>query len=49
LVIENVPTVACPHCGETYLTAETLHELDRIKMHRKAFARHRRVPVATFA
>lgn len=28
LVIENVPVISCPHCGESYLTAETLHELD---------------------
>ena len=31
LVIENVPVVVCLHCGESYLTAETLHELKRIK------------------
>ncbi|TEU17044.1 MAG: YgiT-type zinc finger protein, partial [Anaerolineales bacterium] len=23
LVIENIPLVSCPHCGESYLTAET--------------------------
>ena len=28
-VIENVPIVSCPHCGESYLTAETLHEIER--------------------
>ena len=22
LVIENVPVVSCPHCGESYLTGE---------------------------
>jgi len=49
LVIENVPTVVCPHCGESYLTAETMHEIARIKMHRKAFAVERPVPVAEFA
>ncbi len=27
LVIENVPVVLCPHCGESYLEAETLHEV----------------------
>ena len=48
LVIENVPVVVCPHCGGTYLTADTLHELERIKIHRRAFARARAVPVATF-
>lgn len=49
LVIENVPVVSCPHCGESYLTAETLHEIERIKLHRQSFAEPRSVPVATFA
>jgi len=48
LVIENVPVVSCPHCGESYLTAETLHEIERIKLHRKSFAASRRVSVAEF-
>ncbi|MEK6776749.1 MAG: type II toxin-antitoxin system MqsA family antitoxin, partial [bacterium] len=30
LVVENVPVVTCPHCGESYLEAETLHEIERI-------------------
>lgn len=38
LVIENVPVISCPHCGESYLTAETLHEIERIKLHRQSFA-----------
>jgi len=29
LVIEKVPAVTCPHCGGSYLTAETLHESRR--------------------
>ncbi|MBW7920420.1 MAG: type II toxin-antitoxin system MqsA family antitoxin, partial [Anaerolineales bacterium] len=29
LIIENVPVVVCPNCGESYLTAETLHEIER--------------------
>lgn len=49
LVIENVPIVVCPRCGESYLTAETLHELERIKLHRRSFAKQRNVAVATFA
>lgn len=49
LVIENVPIVNCPHCGESYMTAETNHEIERIKMHRKEFAEERPVPVAKFA
>ena len=48
LVIENVPVVSCPHCGESYLTAETLHEIERIKLHRQSFAQERPVPVAAF-
>ncbi len=48
LVIENVPIVSCPHCGESYLTAETLHEIERIKLHRQSFATERPVAVAAF-
>jgi YgiT-type zinc finger domain-containing protein len=48
LIIENVPVISCPHCGESYLTAETLHEIERIKLHRQNFAQERLVPVAIF-
>jgi YgiT-type zinc finger domain-containing protein len=48
-VIENVPVVSCPHCGESYLTAQTLHEIERIKLHRQSFAVERPVLVAEFA
>lgn len=48
LVIESVPVVSCPHCGESYLTANTLHEIERIKLHRQSFAEPRSVPVAVF-
>jgi YgiT-type zinc finger domain-containing protein len=48
LLIENVPVISCPHCGESYLTATTLHEIERIKTHRKAIAVERFVEVATF-
>ncbi len=49
LVIENVPIVSCPHCGESYMTADTMHEIERIKLHRKSFAVERTVPVAEYA
>jgi YgiT-type zinc finger domain-containing protein len=50
LLIENVPVVVCPHCGESYLTAETLHEIERIKVqHRRSLAKPRNVAVASFA
>jgi YgiT-type zinc finger domain-containing protein len=49
LVIENVPIMVCPHCGASYLEAKTLHEIERIKLHRKSFAKQRPLDVATFA
>ena len=49
LVIENIPMINCPHCGESYFTADTLHEIERIKLHRKNFAFERPVEVARFA
>lgn len=49
LVIEDVPVVVCPSCGESYLTAETLHEIERIKLHRRSLAKPKSVAVAQFA
>lgn len=49
LVIENVPVIVCPHCGASYLEAKTLHELERIKLHRKSFAKQKSLDVAAFA
>lgn len=48
LIIENIPMVSCSRCGECYFTAETLHEIERIKLHRKNFAVERPVEVASF-
>lgn len=49
LVIENVPIISCPHCGESYLTAQTLREIENIKRNRTNVAVERPVPVAVFA
>lgn len=49
LVIENVPVLVCPYCGASYLEARTLHEIARIKLHRKSFAKPQPLDVATFA
>jgi YgiT-type zinc finger domain-containing protein len=46
LVIENVPVVSCTACGESYLTAEVLLEIERIKRDRRVLAKSRRVAVA---
>jgi len=48
IVIENVPIISCPNCGASYLTSETLHELERIKSHRRS-ASKRSIPVAKYA
>ena len=48
VLIRNIPTVSCSHCGETYLTAATLHELERIKTNRRTRAVKRRIAVAEF-
>lgn len=49
LVIENIPLVSCPNCGESYFTAATLHEIERIKLNRRSIAVQRPVKVASFA
>jgi hypothetical protein len=39
---------SCPSCGESYFTAQTMHELERIKTLRKSVAKPRNVAVALF-
>jgi YgiT-type zinc finger domain-containing protein len=48
LVVENIPMWSCPSCGESYFSAQTLHEIERIKALRKSVAKSRPVPVAAF-
>ena len=49
LIIENIPIISCPHCGESFLTAETLHKIEEIKRNRQSLAIERPVEVASFA
>jgi YgiT-type zinc finger domain-containing protein len=49
LVVEDVPVESCPHCGESYLTADTLHEIERIKLHRRRLAKKRSIATVKFA
>lgn len=49
LVVDNVPVVSCSHCGESYLEAEALHKIERLKLHKKSFAVKRSVPVVEYA
>lgn len=48
LLIQNVPMVDCPNCGEAYFTAETLHEVERLKRQRLARAVERPVEVLSY-
>jgi YgiT-type zinc finger domain-containing protein len=48
LVIENIPMWSCPGCGESYFTAQTIHEIERITALRKSVAKARSVAVAAF-
>ena len=47
-LIEGVPLVRCPNCGESYLTAETLKEIERIRKQWRKLAVEKRVRVAKF-
>jgi hypothetical protein len=42
------PRVRCPHCGESYLTAATLKEIDHIRKRWRKLAVEKRVAVAKF-
>ena len=48
LVIEAIPMWSCPSCGESYFSAQTMHEIERIKALRKSVAISRAIPVAAF-
>ena len=48
LLIEGIPSITCGNCGESYFTAATMHEIERVKAHRKALAVARPVAVAAF-
>ena len=48
LIIEDVPVICCHHCGERYMTAQTLEQIERIKGATESLATIRSVPVAVF-
>jgi YgiT-type zinc finger domain-containing protein len=48
VVIENIPTVHCSRCHESYVTADTARELDRIRKNRRSVGKAKRVLVASF-
>ncbi len=48
-IIRNVPTFSCPHCSESYLTAQTMYELERLQLHHEALAEKKCVGVIEFS
>jgi len=46
VVIEDIPLICCGSCGESYFTAETMREIERVKSHRKSFGVAQVVTVA---
>ncbi len=48
LVIENIPLIVCFPCGESYFTAETLPEIERLKQSKSSISNKRLVKVANF-
>jgi YgiT-type zinc finger domain-containing protein len=48
LIIENIPLWSCSACGESYFTAQTMYEIERIKVLRKSLAIIKNVSVAEF-
>ena len=49
VVIESIPLMSCPHCKEQYFTADTLHEVERLKANRGTLATVRPVGVLEYA
>ena len=47
-LIEGVPVISCPQCGESYMTGETLREIERIRLHWRQLTVDRKMAVAKF-
>jgi YgiT-type zinc finger domain-containing protein len=48
-IIQDIPLIMCPECGESYFTSQTLHQIETIKQQKKSLAINRLIPVASFA
>jgi YgiT-type zinc finger domain-containing protein len=48
VVIENIPYIVCGRCGERYLTAATMREIERLKQLKADRVRRKPVPVVSF-
>ena len=48
IVVDGIPMIICPRCGESYFTANTLQELERLKLHRENIKVNRQAPVLNY-
>lgn len=48
VVIEDIPVLSCRSCHESYITADTAREIDRIRKNRVTVGKAKRVLVASF-
>ena len=48
VIIENIPIIHCSSGHESYLTADTAREIDRIRKNRRSRGKTKRVLVASF-
>jgi len=48
VVIEDIPILSCSNCHESYITASTAREIDRIRKNRVAVGKTKPVLVASF-
>jgi YgiT-type zinc finger domain-containing protein len=48
VVIEDIPVLSCSSCHESYVTADTAREIDRIRKNRTTIGKAKRVLVASF-
>ena len=48
VVIEDIPVLSCSSCHESYITASTAREIDRIRKNRVAIGKAKRILVASF-
>lgn len=48
VVIEDIPVLSCSSCHESYVTADTAREIDRIRKNRITVGKAKRVLVASF-
>jgi YgiT-type zinc finger domain-containing protein len=48
VVIEDIPVLSCSSCHESYVTADTAREIDRIRKNCTTIGKTRRVLVVSF-